>query len=288
MQFVQATKFKSKLRLLIEGLSGSGKTWSSLLMAAGLGGKIAVIDSENGSSAAYKNNFDFDLLVLEAPFSSTKYIEAIHLAEKGGYDTIIIDSISHEWNGEGGCIDMHSKIEGNSYTAWAKITPLHNKFIQVMLASKCHIIATARTKSDVVMQEGTNKRGSKIQIPKKVGMKAEQRDGLDYEFTTVLRLDNNNTFEATKDRSGIFKDKLGETLTSEYATSILSWLEDGEDKPDINALIKDILAGDLGYEDVMAKFRDMHSNAKNVADKQLIKEAADNLKSLTLVSVKEA
>lgn len=97
---------------------------------------------------------------------------------------IILDSLSHEWEGGGGILDTHSKMAGNSFTNWAKVTPRHNALIECILQSPMHIIATLRTKQDYIL---TDKNGK--QVPEKVGLRAIQRDGTDYEFTLVFDID---------------------------------------------------------------------------------------------------
>jgi hypothetical protein len=152
MAFRKAERRKARLRLGIAGPSGSGKTYSALLIAFGLGGKVALIDTENGSGDMYPHLGDYDVLTLRAPFTPDKYIEGIREAEKAGYSTVIIDSLSHAWAGEGGLLDQHGKIadsgKGNSYTAWRSITPKHNALVEAMLQSSCHVIATMRTKTE--------------------------------------------------------------------------------------------------------------------------------------------
>ena len=133
MAFRKAQRKQAKLRLGITGPAGSGKTYSALLIALGLGGRIAMIDTENGSGDLYANLGDYDICSLTAPYDVRKYLALIDEAEKAGYDTIIIDSLSHAWSGEGGLLDMQAKIasasrSGNSYMAWRQVTPLHNIF----------------------------------------------------------------------------------------------------------------------------------------------------------------
>ena len=130
--FTKATKQQLKLRLLIEGASGSGKTFSALQLAKGLGGKVAVIDTERGSASLYSDKFDFDVCELDY-YSPEKYIEAIKYAQQD-YDVIIIDSITHEWSGEGGILDIHRQL-GGQFNDWSKVTPKHNAFINAILAS---------------------------------------------------------------------------------------------------------------------------------------------------------
>src|SRR5687767_9200516 len=105
MQFSKAQRKQAKLRLAIAGPAGSGKTWGALEIARGLGGRIAVIDTERGSASLYSERVEFDSLDLGPPFTSERYIEAIRSAEKAGYDILLIDSITHEWNGSGGCCE---------------------------------------------------------------------------------------------------------------------------------------------------------------------------------------
>lgn len=221
--FKKATKKQLKLRLLLEGPSGSGKTYSSLILASGLGKKIAVIDTEKRSASLYADKADFDVVELQPPYTPESYIEAIQAAEANGYEVLIIDSITHEWSGTGGCLDIQSAL-GGRYQDWAKVTPRHNKFIETILQADLHIIATARTKSDYVIDVS----GSKMKVSK-VGMKTEQRDGLEFEFTCVLRLNENHMFTASKDRTGMFDNKEG-VLTTQHAQMLLDWMDSGIDE----------------------------------------------------------
>ena len=94
---------------------------------------------------------------------------------------IIIDSISQEWEGNGGIIETHGNMAEIRSPTWNKVTPRHNAFVQKMLQSPAHIIATIRSKQDYVL---TDKNGK--MVPEKVGLKGVTRDGMDYEFTVVL------------------------------------------------------------------------------------------------------
>lgn len=203
MTFRKAERKNSKLRLAITGPSGSGKTYSALLIALGLGGKIAMIDTENGSGDLYSQLGEYDVCTLNAPYDPRRYGEAIHDAESKGYNVLIIDSLSHAWAGNGGVLDLHSRAtqaskSGNSYTAWANVTPLHQNLIDTILASSCHVIATMRSKVDYIIDEDRRVR--------KVGLAPVQRDGMDYEFGTVFDLSPNHFATISKDRTGIFPD----------------------------------------------------------------------------------
>ena len=142
MKLQIANRQKVKMKMALQGPSGSGKTFSALLLAFGFCGdwsKIAVIDSENNSSALYADLGKFMVLSLEAPFTPERYIEAINVCEAAAMKVIIIDSISHEWEGAGGILETHSNMTGNSYTNWSKLTPRHNSFVQQILQSSVHI-----------------------------------------------------------------------------------------------------------------------------------------------------
>ena len=109
MPFVKATTFSPKLRMALSGPPGSGKTYTALKIATAMKCKtIAVIDTENASAAKYRHDFNFDVGVLEI-FSPLAYVAEIEEAEKAGYDIIIIDSLSHAWDGEGGALEMADK-----------------------------------------------------------------------------------------------------------------------------------------------------------------------------------
>lgn len=228
----EATRSKSKLRLGISGSAGSGKTYSALKIAYGITNdwsKIAVIDTERGSADLYSDLGHYFTGQINAPFTPQKYIDAIHQCEQSGMEVIIIDSLSHCWNAEGGLLDEQNNIakkSGNSYTAWRDITPLHNKLVDTILTSTCHVIATLRSKTEYVLE--LNSKGK--QVPKKVGMTPIFRQGIDYEFTVCLELDNEHHAVATKDRTKLFTgadfvpdEKIGIELKN--------WLETGADIP---------------------------------------------------------
>lgn len=224
--FRKAERKKAKLRLAVCGPSGSGKTFSSLLIAMGLGGRIAMIDTERGSGELYSDVAEYDVCQINAPFTPDKYIKAIRGAEQAGYDVVIIDSLSHAWAGEGGMLDMHDKAtaaERNSYTAWRHVTPEHNKLIDTILQSPCHVITTLRTKTAHEMQDVNGKK-----VPQKVGMAPIFRDGIEYEMTVVLDLSvDKHVAKASKDRTSIFDGRNfvpDETIGAE----LLSWLESGK------------------------------------------------------------
>jgi AAA domain len=229
MKFEKATRKKAKLRLALTGPSGSGKTYGALLIAKGLGGKTAVIDTERGSASLYSHLMEFDTLELLPPFSPERYIEAINAAASAGYETLIIDSATHEWSGTGGCLELNetianSKFRGNTWSAWNETTPRHRSFIDAMVQAPMHIIATGRSKTETAQQQ--NDGGKKSVV--KLGLKTEQRDGFEYEFTVVLDIIHAGHYAiASKDRTGLFQGMDAKQLSPQVGADLLAWLNDG-------------------------------------------------------------
>ena len=222
--FHKAERRRSFIKLAITGPSGSGKTYSALLLAQGLGGKIAMIDTESGSGEMYSSLGDYDALQIDAPFTIQKYVAAIRGAQSAGYDMLIIDSLTHAWAGEGGLLAQKESLDargGNSYTNWATITKQHEQFKATLLQTPIHIIATMRSKQDYILQ--SNSKGK--QAPVKVGLAPIQREGMEYEFTTVFDIAMNHEAEVSKDRTGLFDGIVGK-LSIEHGQQIAAWLAD--------------------------------------------------------------
>ena len=226
MQLRKSNRSQAKIRIALQGASGSGKTYSSLLLAYGLcqdWSKIAVIDTENQSADLYSHLGQYNVLTLQPPFSPERYIEALSTCEASGMEVIIIDSLSHEWEGEGGILDIHGNMAGNSFTNWAKITPRHNSLVQKILHSNAHIIVTVRSKQDYVITEKNGK-----QVPEKVGLKAVQRDGLEYDFSIVFELDINHQAVCSKDRTQLFAQKIPFKIEPQTGQKIREWCNGGQ------------------------------------------------------------
>lgn len=228
MQLRKATRKKAKIRLGLSAVSGGGKTYSAILIAKGLCGdlsKVAIIDTENNSADLYAHLGDYNVLPLTAPFTPERYIEAIKACEKAGMEVIVIDSIAHEWEGKGGCLEIVEAL-GGKYQDWAKVTPRHNAFIQAMLQSPVHIITTVRRKQDYEMV----KDGNKMKV-EKAGLKEITREGWEYELTVNLQLNQQHLAAASKDRTGLFMDKPEFVPTEKTGEIIAQWCEQGEEIP---------------------------------------------------------
>ncbi len=260
--FKKAERKQAKLRLALAGPSGSGKTMSALLMAKGLGGRIAVIDTEHGSASLYADIADFDVLELHAPYSPERYAEAITAAEQSGYSVLIIDSYSHEWTGSGGCLESneklaHQKFKGNTWAAWNETTPRHRKLTDKILTSPLHIICTMRSKTETVQGEG------KKVI--KLGMKSEQRDGTDYEFTVVLDITHDGHGAiASKDRTKLFDQP--EVISEETGRRLLAWLNDGKSQADLQATALQDALSKIPVTETMQELQSVYSAAYRILE----------------------
>lgn len=284
--FKKAKKEKIFLKILLAGASGSGKSFSALRLATGIanktGGRIAAIDTEAGRIRYYANEFDFDDLQLTEPYTPEKYIDAINQAVDGGYNVLIIDSITHEWNY---ILDQVDKIPGtNSYTKWGKLTPKHNKFTEKIIQSPINIIATVRGKDAYVLEQDKNGK----QIPKKVGLGYTQRDGLEYEYTVTFNIDQvNHVAVAQKDNTHLFENRY-EVLTEKDGEALYNWANAGDDfafnvTEAQNNIIK--LATELGGSkdaEVKAATIDIlkEANPKNCNDEELLKQSLNALNLL--------
>lgn len=234
MQFKKAERKKAKLRLALSGPSGSGKTFSALLIAKGIGGPVAMIDTESGSGELYADNpkigIEYDAMQFPPPYTPLRAVEAVQAAQKAGYNVVIFDSLSHIWMGEGGMLEMVDTaakgLRGNSFAAWKEVRPHEKKFLEALTRTDIHIIATMRTKTEWVTEK--DEKTGKAR-PVKVGLKPEQREGLEYEFTTVLDMSvEGNVATASKDRTDLFKGEFF-VPSEETGQRLLAWLEGGKE-----------------------------------------------------------
>ena len=222
--FQKAKREQVWLKVLLSGASGSGKSYSALKVATGIakecGSGIAYIGTEGSRNKYYADEFDYDLLELEEPFECEKYIEAIDAAVEAGYKVLIIDSMTHEWKWLN---DVHDKMPGNSFTNWGKLKPRHHKFMDKVLNSPIHIIATARGKDDWVLEDKNGK-----QVPKKVGMGQQQDKDISYEYTVSLMIaQDTHVASADKDNTKLFDGRF-EVLTENDGVRLYEWANKGE------------------------------------------------------------
>lgn len=221
LQFKKAERRQAKLKIAISGPSGSGKTYSALRLAKGIGGKTAVIDTENGSASLYADRFDFDTLEIEPPYTSQKYVAAIDAAEKAGYKVIVVDSFSHLWAGEGGTLDQKSARDargGSGFANWKEPKQAYGQAKNAILHSTSHIIVTLRSKQAYLQVEDGGR--TKIQ---KAGMDPIAEPGIEYEFTVVFDAQMDHKVQASKDRTALFVGEVFQ-VTEDTGAKLMAWL----------------------------------------------------------------
>lgn len=261
MKLQKAERKQAKLRIGLSGPSGYGKTYSALLLAYGITddwSKIAIIDTENNSASLYSHLGSFNVLLLQEPFAPERYIEAIKLCENEGMEVIIIDSISHEWQGKGGCLEIHEKL-GGRFNDWAKVTPRHNAFLDAIIQSKSHVITTSRRKVDYSIDHDSN---GKTKVTK-MGMKEITRDGYEYELTVNFELLNDNHLaKASKDRTSLFASKPEFVINSSTGTKLKEWCMQGKSVDEVRMEIYSATSEDM-LKSLYRKYIDLKNDIYN-------------------------
>jgi AAA domain len=225
MSFKKAVKEKAKLRMIVSGASGAGKTYTSLRVARGLGDKIALVDSEFKSASKYADLFDFDVMDL-LDTSPQTYINAIAEAEKAGYDVIVLDSLTHAWESVKSTVDRiaQQSQSKNSFNAWLKGSELWAQLEKAIMSAKIHVICTARAKMEYVIEKDEKSGKS---LPKKVGMAPEVRQGSEYAFDVFLEMDYEHNGRIPKTRCNALDDYFAHKPSEALGETLKAWLSDG-------------------------------------------------------------
>lgn len=257
MRLETATRKQAKIKLSLAGSSGSGKSYSAILLAYGLCNdfsKICVIDTENHSASLYSHLGAFNVINLIPPFHPEKYIEAIKLCEQSKIEVIVIDNATHAWSGKGGCLELHEKETAkmkipNSFTAWNAITPIYQKYLDAIINSSCHVISTLRSKTEYVMSERNGR-----QVPQKTGTAPMIRDGFDFEMSIAFDLDQQHKAFSTKDRTGLFQDKEPFVISTNTGKLIHDWCNSVPDVTvdDVSVRINDCIS----IKDLLALYQE--------------------------------
>lgn len=283
--------------------SGGGKTYSSLRLATGMlseltklglqqNGKILLANTEQKRGYYYANEFVYDIVDIQAPHNPEKYVELIEFAVSQNYPILVLDSTTHEWEGKGGCLDLHQQA-GGTFQSWGKVTPRHNKFLVQLADSPIHIIATMRADDQYVLEQGTDKTSVK-----KIGVGAQQRKGFEYEFTCTFLLDQStNIAEPKKDNTHLFEHDTT-LLTEKHGVKIIEWANSGSGyTPPVRGdeydyALYDKLKKELknivkkAAPEMLVKFKDVYkefdeeANPNNVKDTVKLQEMLNKLKEI--------
>ena len=230
IQFTKATKKNARLRLALCGPAGSGKTYTLLKLATEMGGRIAAVDTERGSMGLYSDEFDFDSFEPET-YDPQFAIDAISSAAAQKYNVIIIDSLSHFWQGIGGELEKvdqaAKKLQGNSWAAWKSVTPIHNRLVDTMTSAPIHVLASMRSKTEWVTEK--NERTGKTE-PRRVGLAPIMRDQIEFEFGIFAEMNQDNEMIIMKTRCKALTGGVYMKPGKEVADIVKSWLTDGGDE----------------------------------------------------------
>lgn len=230
--FQPASKAGRKARLSIQGMSGSGKTWTGLSIAHGLseGRKFAVIDTEKGAASLYAGigGIQFDTCAIDR-YDPRDLVRILDSAAQAGYPTVFVDSLSHFWKGTDGTLDQvekaSSRYGGNKFAGWKDGTPMQNDMVAAILAYPGHVVASMRSYTEWVLENGK---------PRQVGTRPEQRKGIEYEFDVAVAMDIDNTLEVLKSRCPALNRQVIKRPNGarDIAGPLLAWLSaEPEPKP---------------------------------------------------------
>lgn len=260
--FRKASRAGHRLKVGVSGPSGAGKTLGALSLAHQLASapdKVAVLDTENDSASLYSDTYPFDVIGIEAPYLSAKYQDGIEAAVAAGYEALVIDSISHQWDGSGGILQRKEEVDargGNHFSNWAPFTKEHNAFRAALLSAPLHLICTMRSKQAYQVEEGGKKAA-----PKKLGLQPIQREGMEYEFTLCFDVQMDHKASASKDRTRLFADKLTDLTKPAVGKALLGWLASNNNdgaSAEQKALMASVMASpvwsDTERQKVVARF----------------------------------
>lgn len=233
MKIERAVREKTFTLTSIAGPSGSGKTYSAILYARGLvgpEGKIGFIDTENKRSRFYADvGGGFDVIDLDPPFTSARYVEAINAFQDAGYTAIIIDSVSHEWEGTGGVLEQAEAIEEQTKRAglhcWKKPKGAHKRLMNELLQTKAHLIFCCRVKEKVVQVKGEK---GKTEIVNQ-GFVVVQEKSFIYEMTVSMMLEEGTHIPTLQKCPDDLVNAFSQAgpLTIAHGNSVRGWADKG-------------------------------------------------------------
>lgn len=277
VRFTRARREGSHVLISMEGASGSGKTYSAILLGRGLagpGGKLALLDTENGRGRIYAGLTEYDYGELTAPYTPERYIAAIKQCEQEGYGCLIIDSASHEWAGLGGLIeiaDAGKSATGKDLTGlvkWAKPKARHKRFMQALLTTRMHIIVCLRVKEKLIQRRNADGKEEIVST----GFVPEQEKNFGYEMTVRLFFPDQGKkgvpvlSKCPADLLGAFPE--GQPVGIETGGRIAEWVKGGEPvDAELVTLKREAEEAAEGGTDVLTKF-----------GKRLTQTQADKLK----------
>jgi hypothetical protein len=252
--FRPATKQKAKARIALGGIGGSGKTMTMLKIASALvqpGERIAVVDTEYGSASKYAKDFEFDSLEKRS-FDPRDLIKTVADATRYGYGALCVDTWSRYWSGKGGMLALVDQLSKGQFSGWKEVRPIEEDMMDALLSFPGHLLVTVRSKTEYVVER--NSEGK--QSPKKIGMKYDQRENLEYEFDVVGDMQD-ATLTVTKTRCPDLHELVVHKPDLEFGYTIRQWLEDGVDPVATGAFRERALAEGVTFEELGALMQEV-------------------------------
>ncbi|MBF6333372.1 AAA family ATPase [Nocardia transvalensis] len=261
IEFKPAVRRKSKARMALSGPAGSGKTYTALALAwewaKREGGVVGMVDTEHGSAKKYQGLNGWEWQTFEPDrFSPASLVEILGVAAGHGFAVMIIDSWSHYWMGLDGMLEQvdRRKLGSNSFSGWKEANPDERRMVDAMLTYPGHLIVTMRAKTEYVIEEDSKGRA----VPRKVGTRPVQREGLEHEFDIVGDLDLKNNLHISKTRLPFLANQVIAEPGAELAAQIADWLDGGEETPTVAQFRQRILDAEV-MEDLREIWKEIDS-----------------------------
>lgn len=240
----EAKRGGSKAIIGIAGVSGSGKTYTALLLARGMVDKadeIGFLDTENRRGSLYADILDSPFLIgdLYPPFSPKRYAEAIKEFQDAGVKVLVIDSISHEWEGEGGCDDIAnaSLASGKKMANWIGAKREHKAFMNTLLQCNMNVICCIRAR------EKTDFKDPKM--PVSLGIQPVCEKNFMFEMTASMLMEEEGKKQTFLKMPSFFKKIFGKGdnyLGCAVGKKIIEWINTGEkEDPEITKIRSEML-----------------------------------------------
>jgi hypothetical protein len=218
-----------KLNVALFGPSASGKSYTALALAHQIGTRVALIDTEHGSSAFYHERFPHDRATLDPPFHPERYQALLDEAVAAGYDVVILDSLSPEWDGPGGCLALADEARqrqktANRFTAWAEVTPRHDALFGAINRAPCSVLATFRGKPayDLVTDAQGKSRPVRRALPGMIG----REEGAGFEWDLLAALDERHRVTPVKSRFLALPAGQAQLVDAAWLGQIAQWRRD--------------------------------------------------------------
>lgn len=252
--FAPATREAVKARIALTGPAGSGKTYTALAIGTELAEKVAVVDSEHGRALDYADRFEFRHFA-PTRFDPRDLCNLLAKAAEHKYGCVIVDSLSHYWMGVGGALEIvdDQAVRGNNMAGWKAFRPIEAKMIDALLGYPGHVIATMRVKTSYVIEQ--DDRGKNV--PRKVGLKPDQREGVDYEFGLIGEMDREHTMTVTKSTCPALVDQRIPNPGADVAVALKTWIAGGTRLPDALEYRDDALKPDVTAQELRRMFNEV-------------------------------